>query len=594
MLSTVKKGSNSPQFIKRKLNEQVYDNAIELGLDPIVSRILSARGLNNNLPLEQIIFPKLQYLSAPKMQDMEIASQRLAKAIISQECIGVETDHDCDGQTSHAIIVDNLVRHFKHPKEKIRSYIGHRLEEGYGLSLPVANRILADNPRPTLIITADNGSTDEPRIALLKEQGIDVIVTDHHQIPCEGVPKSAFATINPTREDCCYPDSCIAGCMVAWLLMTATRNELIIAGYCDKTIPKLADTLDFVAVGTVADCVSMARSQNNRAVVQFGLKLINQGTRHCWQVLKEHLGGEITSEGIGFGIGPLLNSDGRLSNAFKSVSFLLSDDIAEANNWLATLCEQNDKRKQIQNDITSRGMKVAWQQAEQGDNSIREFLENGHSGVHGISASRLKDSFGRPVVFMARKLSDPNLITGSLRGIDGFDIKKSLDYINKQDSSIFEAFGGHEGAGGITIKAENLKLFMSKFEKFCSVALTREQIGPKVYVDDELNSDVSLALLNSLETLEPFGREFEQPVFTQMVTILQLRWVGNGTHLRVQFCTKSGQPNWGIWFSARHSEDDTVDLVEGNKVKLVFSVKKSTFSYSRIDYLIKGFTRVAS
>lgn len=578
----------SVEFLSRDFDESIYQQALGLGLDPVVGRVLASRPLASGIPLEHIVYPKLQYLSSPVMKDMDIAAKRVCQAILNGECIGIETDHDCDGQTSHAVIFDNLLRHFKHPKDKIRSYIGHRLEEGYGLSLSVAKRILADGVRPSLVITADNGSTDEPRIAMLKEQGIDVIVTDHHQIPKEGVPKSALATINPTREDCPYPDPYIAGCMVAWLLMTAVRQHLVNDGYLGGNIPKLADTLDFVAVGTVADCVSMAKSVNNRAVVQYGLKLINNGTRCCWQVLKEHLGGEINAEGIGFGIGPLLNSDGRLSSAFKSVSFLLSENLVEAKDWLGTLREQNEKRKSIQNRITAQGMEIANKQAMSGDNSIRVFLEDGHSGVHGISASRLKDSFGRPVVFMARKFTDKTLITGSLRGIDGFDIKKSLNYINEQDSSIFEAFGGHEGAGGITIKEENLHSFMSKFEQFCQVVLTKEQVGPKLYIDSEIDKDITPPLLSELEVLEPFGREFESPIFSQVAKVIQMRWVGNGTHLRVQFQTLNKGLHWGIWFGARQNESEEIGLYEGDIASIVFSVKKSTSQYSKIDFLIKG------
>lgn len=136
----------------------------------------------------------------------------------NNEVIGLETDHDCDGQTSHAIFHEALTKVFGYPKDNIRSYIGHRMKEGYGLSESLMNRILTDSIRPSLIITADNGSTDEPRIAVLKQNGIDTIVTDHHGIPPEGAPKSAVAVLNPTQDGCNYPDKAIAGCMVAWLL----------------------------------------------------------------------------------------------------------------------------------------------------------------------------------------------------------------------------------------------------------------------------------------------------------------------------------------------------------------------------------------
>ncbi len=364
-----------PKIKARELNLKVHDLALATGLHPVIAKILASRPIEEH-NLENIIEPKISLLEHPeKMQDVNRAAKRLTTAIINKECIGIETDHDCDGQTSHAVIYHNLTRHFKHPKNLIKSYIGHRLTEGYGLSEPVVERILRDHPRASLIITADNGSSDEPRIAKLKACGIDVIITDHHQIPSTGIPESAYAWINPTRKDCNY-DPYIAGCMVAWLLMVATRLELIKVGYLEKNAPKLQDTLDYVAVGTVADCVSFAKSHINRAVVRFGLQLINARDKCCWQALNKILPIDqlIDAEDLGFKIGPLLNSDGRLSSAFGSVSFLLSESVLEAENWLQHLQEQNVVRRSIQKKITLQGLAQAKSQADANRSSICIFF----------------------------------------------------------------------------------------------------------------------------------------------------------------------------------------------------------------------------
>ena len=306
-----------PKVKVRKLDLEREQMAKDQGIHPLVARILAARPYPNDISVTEMLTPSLKCLDHPmQLADMDIASERFANAIINQECIGLETDHDCDGQTSHAVLYYTLVNHFAYPKHLIKSYIGHRLTEGYGLSDSVASRILQDSPRANLVITADNGSSDEPRIKLLKDAGIDTIVTDHHQLPVEGPPASAIACLNPTRDDCSYNDKYIAGCMVAWLLVAATRQRLIDKKYLPESAPKLLDTLDFVAVGTIADCVSIAKSKNNRAIVSYGLKLIEQAIKPCWRAIKPLLQGKVSSEDLGFVIGPLLNSDGRLSTAF--------------------------------------------------------------------------------------------------------------------------------------------------------------------------------------------------------------------------------------------------------------------------------------
>ena len=216
----------APALKIRKPDPVLEQSNLDKGLHPLVARILASRPTPSNINIEEMIDPKLKHLAHPMtMADMDKASDRLADAIINGEVIGLETDHDCDGQTSHAVLFYNLVNHFKHPQDRVRSYIRHRLTEGYGLSESVATRIIGDEPRPTLVLTADNGSSDEPRIKRLKEAGIEVIVTDHHQLPVEGPPQSAYACLNPTRVDCEFEDNCIAGCMVAWLLMAATRAK---------------------------------------------------------------------------------------------------------------------------------------------------------------------------------------------------------------------------------------------------------------------------------------------------------------------------------------------------------------------------------
>lgn len=560
-----------PKIQARPIDQQVLKHAQTAGLHPLLARIIAARPQPKDLNLQLMLDPKLSCLDHPAaMQDMQKASQRLATAIINREVIGIETDHDCDGQTSHAVLFYNLVHKFQHPAELVRSYIGHRLTEGYGLSAKVAQRILEDKPRPTLIITADNGSTDEDRIALLKAQNIDVIVTDHHQLPLAGPPASAFACINPSRADCNYPDHYIAGCMVAWLLMAATRAELIQRAYLNAEV-KINDSLDFVAVGTVADCVSMARSFNNRAIVNYGLKLINSGSKPCWRALKPLLQGTATAEDLGFKIGPLLNSDGRLASAFGSVSFLLAEDEISARQWVSYLQEQNQVRKSIQNNITQQGIKIAAQQTLDGRYSLCIFLEDGHSGVHGISASRIRESFGRPTVFLTVKQGEENIITGSIRGIESFNVGTALQWIMQQKPDLLLAGGGHAGAGGVSLKREKYADFMHYFEEATKQQLHQSALGPVIWTDGELAGvELNLETLQILSKLEPFGREFEAPVFEINGTLLNFRTIGDGSHARVELKVQD-QRIGGVWFNFKNQ------IQTGESVRCVFSLRSNDF-----------------
>jgi single-stranded-DNA-specific exonuclease len=570
-----------PKIIPRKLNKRVEEQGFRYGLDPLLSRILAARPLPVGARPEDMLSPKLKVLENPfKMQDMHTAAQRIANAIINKECIGLETDHDCDGQTAHAVLFYSLVKHFKHPESLIKSYIGHRLKEGYGLSQSVANRILADNPQAKLVITADNGSSDEPRIQQLKDRGIDVIVTDHHQLPVEGHPKSALACLNPTRDDCSY-DDLIAGCMVAWLLMAATRIKLIEKNYLPNDAPKLYDTLDFVAVGTVADCVSMARSKMNRAVVGYGLSLISSACKPCWQVILPLLSTPPTAEDIGFKIGPLLNSDGRLACAFGSVSFLLAETVEEAAKWVEHLQQQNTERKSIQKMITREGILQAHNQVLANKYSICIFLPEGHTGVHGISASRIKDCFGRPTVFFAPKLGEDLVLSGSVRGIEGFHVRDAIQYIADNTSNIILAFGGHRGAGGVTLKKDGLAEFARLFEDFAAQYLAENFIGPVIWTDGNIDpEDINLVTIENISKLQPFGREFEDPIFQAEVIVNNIQVVGDGTHAKVEL--KIGTKFFrSIWFGMRHNEFAPIPIKTGERVLAAFSLKINEFRGSK-------------
>ena len=565
----------------RRLNHKVYQSLIDSKVDSFLASII-ARRIDDSKYALQLVNLKLKFLTSPHLlKDATKAAKRIIYALEHGEIIGLETDHDCDGQTSHAILHEALTKLFNHPPEKVRSYIGHRMQEGYGLSEKLTKRILKDETRPGLIITADNGSTDEARISLLKAQKIDVIITDHHAIPEEGVPKSAYAVLNPTQNDCGYNDPFIAGCMVAWLLMAEVRRLLLLGNIIIVNAEyQLTDLLDFVAVGTVADCVSMAKSINNRVVTYYGMQKISHLTRHCWQSFSEYFHHKVDSEFLGFVIAPLLNSDGRMSDALSSVSFLLNEDHQKTTKWVNFLQNQNKKRKDIQQEITAKAMVEASKQYAKGSFSICVYLENGYAGVHGISASRIKDIFGLPTILFSPKKDDTKIITGSARSINGLNIKAILDAISQNTSDFLVKYGGHTGAAGLTIYKENFAKFSELFNEYCQKAIIEKGIAsiPIIYCDGELNAeDLTLSHVKKFSLLEPYGREFEAPSFYNKATIYSFKWVGKENHHLQLMLIIHGKKLKSIWFFADEYLSDT-DLAIGEEVQVAYRLSKEYFN----------------
>jgi single-stranded-DNA-specific exonuclease len=555
----------TPTITKRQTSHKVYQKLIQNNLTELQARIISNR-VSDDSKADAIANPKLLHLDHPsKLKDIEKAVDRLIFSIQNNEIIGIETDHDCDGQTSHAIIYETLVKGFGLPESNIRSYIGHRMEEGYGLSLSLANRIINDNPKPHLIITADNGSSDETQIALLKLHGIDTIVTDHHAIPTNGPPKSAYAVLNPTQTECNYNDKYIAGCMVAWLFMAQTRSQLQKLSW--PKLPDMKQLLDFVAVGTIADCVSMAESVNNRAVTKAGLAIITKTERTCWKTLQKLQEKPINSEYLGFTIGPLLNSDGRLSDAFSSVSFLLEENEDNAEKWVQYLSEQNESRKSIQKKLTETATAQAIELVSKNYNSLCIYINDGHAGVHGISASRIKEKFGRPTIIFSPKLNEPGIISGSARSINALNIKQALDIINTNNPELMNKYGGHSGAAGLTIERESFKTFRELFEEVTKSLLNTDDIGPVIYTDGLLDANqINETTINEINQLEPFGRGFEYPVFEIEAEIQSIKLVGKDrNHAQILLLLENGKLVKGIWFNC----DEHIHEVTLNQTAVV-------------------------
>ncbi len=576
-----------PTIIYRSAPESLHRAAEDLGLHPVAARVIAQRAAAAGVEPSALLGHRLTDLDHPGgLPDIDKAVARIARALRNGEVIGLATDHDVDGVTAHALLFRALTEHFRHPAARIQHYIGLRLMEGYGLSDSLCERMLAADPQPTLIITADMGSSDGPRIARLAAAGIDVIVTDHHGLPGEGVPEAALACVSPLDASSAYPDTCIAGVMVAWLLMCHTRNGLIDAGALSADAPGLGRLLDYVALGTVADCVSLSRSINNRRVLKAGLKLIEAGLRPCWQAfsaMRRDGAAPLLASDLAFGLGPRINATGRLDDAMEAVRFLLADSWQEAIDHGATLTRMNQARKTIEQRLQEEGFGKARELVANGRSGLVLHFPDGHAGVHGIVASRLVEAFGRPTVCCSPVMHGDGTLTGSCRSVPGFDIGAALRSIDAQAPGMLHRFGGHTGAAGLTFSAADFDGFATLFEGVVKAQFSEEALGPKRYVDAELSPrQIDLDLVDGLAVLEPFGREFEPPLFSAAFVVTDARAMGqDGTHWRLSL-----RPNLeAVWFHA--GVDCPVDL--GVPVRLLFRPEANWWNGARrLQLVVEG------
>lgn len=570
--------SEAVRIVDRPVAAAILRAALSLGYTPLQARIIAGRLSDAEVAkLPALLSLQLSGLTPPDLlPDIDIASECVVSAIKQGLPVLLISDFDADGASAHAVLKFAFRDYFGVPEQRIHSYIGHRLRDGYGVTETLTDRIIAEAPRPALIITADQGSTDHARIARLRDHGFIVVVTDHHGVPASGPPPAAMACVNPVREDSAFPDPYIAGVHVAWLLCCAVRQQLIRNGALPADAPKLGGLLDLVALGTMADCVNLARSTNNKAIIARGLAIMNSPVRRpAWQALyvATHCKGPITAATLAFHFAPVINARGRLDSALGSVDLLMSDNAPAAEELAQHFVEHNTERKAVQSNMLERSTKQAAQQVRDGAAAITIFDPKGHAGVHGICAARLAESFGRPVAYFSPK-NDAEHITASLRTVHGFHVRDALAEIAGRYPDDFTAWGGHAGAGGVTLKRDGLQRFAAAWASIAACALDDHCLGPEVVTDGELAVPPSFALVEELAALEPFGRQWEHPVFRSHGHIEQVRPVGDGRHLKLVVKMDSTDYD-AIWFGA--VENGICPVGVGQTVLMAYELDVNTF-----------------
>lgn len=563
--------------------------ALGEGFSPLQARLLAGRLDAIATPLTELVRPCTSRLDGPDLlPDIGLAARHIADAVEERRPIAIVTDHDADGATSHAIIRLCLLA-WGVSAERVVGYISHRLREGYGISDAFVDRMLPRLMPRTCVITADQGSTDEPRIARLRRAGHFVVVTDHHGVPDSGPPSSAHAVVNPVRKDSVFPDRAIAGCHTSLLVMAATRDELIRRGALDSGARRASDFMDLCAVGTIADASSLGRSHNNRAIVQRGLRLINDRPRACWRAMRRLLAkkGKWSVSDIAFQLATRINARGRVGDAMLSVEFLVAEDEDDAYRMALELDAANRERREIERSNTRVAGELARREVDAGRYGLCLWLgEEGHSGVHGICASRIVERFGRPTICVSPVSGQPELVTGSVRSTDRVHVRDALAAIQANDPDLLLGAGGHAGAGGLRLKACNLPKLVEAWDGCVRSSYPSQAPMPFTLVDGDLERP-SLEHVDQIADLEPFGRGFEAPVFFGEWQVIAVRSIGDGSHLRLTLA-RGGVEYDAVWFSAKEVEEP-IPVSIGQVIRAVYLIEGNEFrGLNRLQIQIKA------
>lgn len=565
-------------LVVRPLEPVVHAAALAQGYTPLQARILAGRlDASMATDLKRNIHPSREDLDGPDgLPDIDVAADRIAKGVMAGEPLILMTDHDCDGGSAHALMRAALIDYMQVPPHQIASFISQRITEGYGLSDAVVDRILAAGHRSGVLVSADVGSADNARFARLRAAGIEGICTDHHEIPDEGPPEAAVATVSPTREDSRFPDRAIAGCHTAWLTMVAVRERLVQLGHLPKNTPALTELLDYSALGSVVDCMTIGRSRNNRRLVRHGLYLINERPRPCWQAFNEvtRKTSPWTAEDLSFLAGPRINSRGRLDDQMTGVRFLRAPTLEAARRLAELLERDNTTRKQIEAGMKEEAFAQARAQVAAGRAGLTIYLPDGHSATHGIVASKITSATGHPVVILSPKFGRPDLLSGSVRSVAGVHARDALQRVADAHPGIFVAMGGHKGAAGLTVPLNRLEDLADTWD--AAVRADSPVLGPRHYTDGAIPPGLSLASLAEMEALAPYGREFEYPCFSQDFVIESLRTMGDGSHLRLQIRPDGGEPVAAVWFGAVRP-GHALPVSSGERRTLAVTPRANTF-----------------
>lgn len=499
-------------------------------VSPLIAQVLINRGVVTPEAIQQFLQPSLAQLPDPfLLSDMSKAVDRIILALKQKQRITIYGDYDVDGTTATAL----LVSFFKNLGADIDFYIPHRLHEGYSLNVQALQTLQARGTR--LLITVDNGISAFAEAQRAQELGIDLIVTDHHEVPARLPP--ACAVLNPKKPGDEFPGKELAGVGVAFYLLVALRKSLREAGLLGDIEPNLRQSLDLVAVGTIADMAPLVGI--NRILVREGLKVLERAPRLGLRALMDAAGvlDSVSSEQVAFRIGPRINAVGRLDDAATGVKLMLSQDPAEAAALSRLLNEANEARQSLEDEISQAALaKVESEGLATRFRSLVLYDPAWHPGVIGIVASRLVEKYHLPAIVLSQ---DAHGLKGSARSIRGLNMVEALG----ECAGHLTKFGGHRYAAGLALPEASLGEFMANFDAAVRRRLKDEDFLPALKLDvaSELSA-IDAGLLEQIQRLEPFGLGNPEPLLLlRRVTVQESRVVGE-RHLRLRV----GDPSRGL------------------------------------------------
>jgi len=536
--------------------------ATEVGIDKVLAELLVKRGVETFEQARAFFRPSLDALHDPfLMKDMDIAVERLHKAITSGEKILVYGDYDVDGTTAVALVYSFIQRF----TDKVDFYIPDRYDEGYGVSYKGID--WAADGGFDLIITLDCGIKATDKVEYARSKGLEVIICDHH-LPGEALP-AAVAVLDPKREDCNYPFDDLSGCGVGFKLVQAYSKQYGIP------FESLIPLLDLLVVSISSDLVTMVGE--NRILAHFGLKQLNENPCKglaAMITLSNLEPGHISIDDIVFKIGPRINAAGRMESGRLAVELLKATDTHAAMLIGEKINENNNERKNIDREITQEALEMVQSgRCLASENATIVYNPKWSKGVVGIVASRLVEAYYKPTVVLTKS---NGFVTGSARSIAGFDLYEAIEHC----ADLLENFGGHVYAAGLTLKEENIEEFARRMDGFIAGKVTSEMLIPVVEVDAKLDfAQITPKFSRILKQFQPFGPGNNNPIFVteNVYDAGSGRKVGaGGVHVKLDLIQES-QPYHQIPAIAFNMADAYDYIREGNPIDVCYAIVENYY-----------------
>ncbi len=536
--------------------------ARSLGVSQVIAELLTARGFADEAAARGFLYPSLDQLHDPGlMLDMEKAVERVLRAIELGEKILVYGDYDVDGTTGTVV----MRRALQLLGAQTGFHVPHRFTEGYGIQQAALEKAVADGYK--LVISVDCGIRAHEPLYWARDNNLDVIVTDHH-LPDEGEgAPPAFAVLNPNQHGCAYPDKNLAGVGVAFKLAHALLRERgkerLIKGF-----------LKMVAIGTVADVAQL--TGENRAIVALGLadlaRATNPGLRALMEVAGCGDGRGMTAFDLGFRLGPRINAAGRMDAAHAVVELFEATEAVEAKRLATQLDTRNRERQEVQREITKLALEEWDTNAATAPTHVAVIAgDNWHRGVIGIAASKIAEKLNRPCVVISL---EGELGHGSARSIEAYHLLNGLT----ECADLFEKFGGHSHAAGLTIKRERVAELRTRLNAHAAAALSDEDLVPALQVDAELPAQsLKMELAEELKQLEPFGAGNPRPIFmTRNLQLLSEPRVLKERHLKLKVAGADGRPVEALWWDGVEELDGRT-LRTASRIEMAYTVETNTW-----------------